>query len=98
MLKEELEELVNTDISDDNAVTTILSGLSRQYDIFDQCLIVNKKDLKLEDIISNLKCEQKRKQEKKQDKKQEVKASDTEKVFFRKEKIIKEILKRSFMK
>ena len=34
MLKEELEVLVNTSITDEDAVMTILSGLSSQYDNF----------------------------------------------------------------
>jgi len=67
MLKEVLEVLVNTNITDEDAVMTILSGLSSQYDNFVQCQVVNKKDLKLADIICNLKCEEKRRLEKKKD-------------------------------
>jgi hypothetical protein len=37
-LKEEFEVLVNTIIIDEDAVMTILSGLSSQYDNFVQCL------------------------------------------------------------
>jgi hypothetical protein len=95
MLKEELEVLVNTSITDEDAVMTILSGLSSQYDNFVQCLVVNKKDLKLADIISNLKCEEKRRLEKRQDK---VKSSDTEQVFFSKGKNNKKQFKKKFHK
>jgi hypothetical protein len=63
----DLEVLVIKSITNEDAVMTILSGLSRQYNNFVQCLVVNKKDLKPADFISNFKFEEKRRLEKKQD-------------------------------
>jgi hypothetical protein len=65
MLKEELEAISANNVSDEDAVMTLLSGLSTQYDHFVQCLTVNKNEgLKLADVINSLKTEEKRRFEK----------------------------------
>ena len=50
MCKELLDAIRRNNIADEDAVTTLLSGLASQYDNFLQCLIINK-NLKLADIL-----------------------------------------------
>ena len=94
LLKEELESISNTIISDEDAIMTILSGISDQYDSFVQCLTVNAKaQIKLVDVIKSLKTEEKRRNEKRQD----VKTTENEQAFntktkhFKKKKFFKDI-------
>ena len=63
---------------------TILSGLLPAYENFVQCLTINLKTAKLEDVKSSLINEEKRRQEKKIDKKNI--SSENEQIFYIKTK------------
>ena len=69
MLREELETVHTVEVTDEDTAMTILSGLLPAYENFVQCLTINIKTAKLEDVKSSLINEEKRRQEKKIDKK-----------------------------
>ncbi len=69
MLREELETVHTVEVKDEVTAMTILSGLLLAYENFVQCLTINIKTAKLEDVKSSLINEEKRRQEKKIDKK-----------------------------
>ena len=94
MCKEKLDAISGNNIAEDDAVTTLLSGLASQYDNFVQCLIINK-NLKLADILIYLKSEEKRREERKQEKNKPI---ASEQVFFSKGKQFKKPFRNKFHK
>ena len=88
MLREELETVHTGEVTDEDTATSILSGLLLAYKNFVQCLTINIKTAKLEDVKSSLINEEKRRQEKKLDKKNI--SSENEQIFYIKTKKGKE--------
>jgi hypothetical protein len=84
MLREELETIHTVEVTDDDTAMTILSGLLLAYENFVQCLTINIKTAKLEDVKSSLINKEKRSQEKKIDKKNI--SSEYEQIFYIKTK------------
>jgi hypothetical protein len=84
MLREELETIHTVEVTDDDTAMTILSGLLLAYENFVQCLTINIKTAKLEDVKSSLINKEKRRQEKKIDKKNI--SSEYEQIFYIKTK------------
>jgi hypothetical protein len=84
MLREELETVHTVEVTDEDTAMTILSGLLPAYENFVQCLTINIKTAKLEDVKSSLINEEKRRQEKKIDKK--TISSENEQIFYIKTK------------
>jgi hypothetical protein len=68
MLREELETVHTVEVTDEDTAIKIFSGLLLAYENFVQCLTINIKTAKLEDVKSSLINEEKRKQEEKKDK------------------------------
>ena len=69
IIKEELETVHTVEIKDEDTALTILSGLLPAYENCVQCITVNLKTAKLEDVKRNLVNEEKRRQEKRIDRK-----------------------------
>jgi hypothetical protein len=60
ILREELERIQIVEVTDEDTAMTILSGLLPAYENFVQCLTINIKTAKLEDVKSSLINEEKR--------------------------------------
>ncbi len=84
MLRDELETVHTVEVTDEDTAMTILSGLLPAYENFVQCLTINLKTAKLEDVKRSLINEEKRRQEKKIDKK--TISSENEQIFYMKTK------------